>query len=89
MKTSIFFYLQNIWGIKKQEIPFRSEAFQNALEKLLNIGARQLEILFMKKLHEKFKTSYKWDMPRWIVPDLTFHEYLNLAKMNFEKSNTK
>jgi hypothetical protein len=89
VKTSIYFYLENTWGIKRQEIPFRIEDFQNALEKLFGIGARHLEILFVKNLHEKFKTSYEWDMPRWVVPDLTFQEYLSLSKINFEKSNTR
>jgi hypothetical protein len=89
VKTSIYFHLENSMEIKKQEIPFRIEDFQNALAKLFGIGARHLEILFVKNLHDKLKTSYKWDMPRSAVPDLTFQEYLSLAKMNFENSNTR
>jgi hypothetical protein len=89
VKTSIYFHLENSVGIKKQEIPFRTEDFQNALENIFGIGTRHLEILFVKNMHEKFKTSYKWDMPRWTVPDLTFQEYLSLAKMNFENLSTR
>jgi hypothetical protein len=88
-KASIYFSLEKLEGIKKQEIPFRIDDFQNALEKLFGIGARHLEILFIKKLHEKIKARYKWDMPRWVVPELTFKEYIRLAKMSFEKSNKK
>jgi len=71
-------------GIKKQEIPFRIDDFQNALEKLFGIGARHLEILFVKNLHEKLKITCKWDMPRWVVPELTFQEYLRMVKKTFE-----
>jgi hypothetical protein len=89
LKASIYFCLENSMGIKKQEIPFRIDDFQNALEKLFGMGARHLEILFVKKLHEKIQVTCKWDMPRCVVPELTFKEYVRLAKMNFEKPNER
>ena len=89
IKTAIYFHLENSMGIKKREIPFRIDDFQNALEKIFGLGARLLEILFIKNLHEKIKTTYKWDMPRWVVPELTFQEYLHLVKMEFENSNAR
>jgi hypothetical protein len=73
-------------GIKKREIPFRVDDFQNALEQLFGLGARHLEILFIKNLHEKLKVTYKWDMPSCVVPELTFHEYLRIVKQKFEDS---
>jgi hypothetical protein len=88
-KIAIYLHLENSMGIKKQEIPFRIDDFQNALEKIFGLGARLLEILFVKNLHEKIKTTYKWDMPRWVVPELTFQEYLHLVKMEFENSNAR
>ena len=89
VRTSIYFYLENSMGIKKPEIPFRIIDFQNALEKLFGIGTRHLEILVIKNLHEKIKIKYKGDMPRWVVPDLTFQEYIRLVKMTYENSNEK
>src|SRR4030065_1025289 len=90
VKTSIYFHLENTWEIKKQEIPFKIEDFQNALEKLFGaLGSRHLEILFAKNLHEKVKISYGWDTPRWAVPSVTFQEYLSLSKINFEESSTR
>jgi hypothetical protein len=86
-RMSIYLYFENNWGLKKQEIPFRLGDFQNALEQLFGVGARNLEILFIKKLHDKLKTTYKWDMPSWVVPELTFKEYINLVTADFEKSN--
>jgi hypothetical protein len=88
-KTSIYFHLENTMGIRKREIPFRIEDFQNALEKIFGMGTRHLEILFIKNLHEKLKIKYYWDMPRWVVPELTFKEYIRLAKIEFENSNEK
>jgi len=72
VKTSIYQYLENS-GIKKSEIPFRIEDFQNTLEKLFGIGTRHLEILVIKNLHEKIKIKFKIDMPSWVVPDLVVH----------------
>ena len=88
-KEAIYLHLENSMGIKRQEIPFRIVDFQNALEKIFGLGARALEILFVKNLHEKVKTTYKWDMPRWVVPELTFQEYLHLVKMEFENSSAR
>jgi hypothetical protein len=88
-KTAIYIHLENSMGIKKQEIPFRIDDFQKALETIFGLGARLLEILFVKNLHEKIKTTYKWDMPRWVVPELTFKEYLRLVKVEFENSNAR
>ena len=88
-KIAIYLHLENSMGIKKQEIPFRIDDFQNALEKIFGLGARLLEILIVKNLHEKIRSTYKWNMPRWVVPELTFQEYLHLVKMEFENSNAR
>jgi hypothetical protein len=85
-RTKIYSYLEDS-GIKKHEIPFRIDDFQSALEKLFGLGARHLEILFIKNLHAKTKTVYKWDLPPWAVPELTFQQYLRIAKKNFEDHN--
>ena len=85
--TSVYLYLENSMGIKKTDIPFRIDDFQNALEKLFGIGARYLEILVIKNLHERIKIKYKKNIPRWVVPDLTFQEYIRLVKITYENSN--
>ena len=73
-------------GIKKHEIPFRINDFQNALEKIFGVGTRHLEILIIKNLHKKIKIKYKDNIPSCIVPDLTFHEYIRCVKMTYENS---
>jgi hypothetical protein len=86
VKKSIYFYLENSMGIKKHEIPFRINDFQNALEKLFGIGTRLLEILIIKNLHKKIKIKCKDNIPSCIVPDLTFHEYIRRVKITYENS---
>lgn len=88
-KTTIYFHLENSMGIKKQEIPFRIYDFQNALEKIFGVGARSLEIMILKHLHKELNTTYKWNMPHWVIPDITFQQYLQKAKKDYEKSNNQ
>ena len=40
--------------------------------------------LIMKKLHEKITCFYEWDGPSWLVPDLTFRQYVELLRLCYE-----
>jgi hypothetical protein len=93
VKASIYFQLDDLFKIKKQEIPIRIGDFSNALEQLFGLGARYLEILFIKNLHAKIKVTckwptYKWPLSKWIVPEITFQEYVRLMRQNFETAAT-
>jgi hypothetical protein len=92
VKASIYFQLGNLFKIKKQEIPSRIGDFSDALEQFFGLGARHLEILFIKNLHAKIKVTckwptYKWPLSKWIVPEMTFQEYVRLMRQNFEAAN--
>lgn len=94
VKTSIYFHLEETFNIKRWEIPLRINDFSNALEKIFGIGARHLEILFMKNLHAKIGVTcewpaFKWSMCKWIIPEVTFQEYVGLMKQNFEDTYKK
>lgn len=78
------FHLDKSFGISRREIPFRIDDFSDALEKIFGLGARHLEILIMKNLHAKAKVEYNWDLPKWVVPELTFKEYIRNVKRSFE-----
>jgi hypothetical protein len=91
-KTTIYFHLEGRFNIKKQEIPFKLSDFSKALEQNFGLGARHFEILFMKKLHAKFEVTFKWPtfecpLSKWIVPEITFQEYVELKRQNFEAAN--
>jgi hypothetical protein len=38
----------------------------------------------MTKLHQKIKSKYKWEGPNWLVPELTFCQYVELLKLSYE-----
>jgi ribosomal protein L23 len=84
VKTAIYFHLEHKFFIAKQEIPHRIDDFSDALERIFNVGARNLEILVMKKLNERISCSYEWNGPSWLIPDLTFSQYIELARLHHE-----
>ena len=53
-----------------------------SLEKLFGLGARYLEIMFMRQLNKKLKSVYELNNPA-----LTFLEYVQSKKRNFGKKD--
>jgi len=93
VKDSIYFHLEDLFKIKKQEIPLRISDFSDALEQLFGLGARSLEILIIKNLHSKIKVfcewpTYKGPLSKWIVTEMTFQEYVRIVGQNFEAANS-
>lgn len=88
VKTSIYFHLEHRFFLPKQDIPYRIEDFSDALEKIFGVGAKHLEILIMKKLNEEIVCFYEWAGPRWLMPNLTFREYVELLKLFYEEKGT-
>ena len=88
-KDKIYFYLKGTFGIRRSHIPFRVDDFSDALERIFGVGTRHLELLVIKNLHEKIKIKYKGNVSRWVVPDITFQEYIRFAKMAYENSNER
>ncbi len=84
VQTSIYFHLEHKFIIPKQDIPYRIDDFSNALEQIFGVAAKHLEILIMKKLHEKINCFYEWNGPSWLVPDLTFRQHVELMRLNCE-----
>jgi hypothetical protein len=90
--AAIYFHLEETFKIKRLEIPQRIKDFSEALEKIFGLGAKTLELLCMKKLHEKIGVSckwpeYEWPLSKWIVPEMTFQEYVNLMRQNYENAH--
>ena len=83
-KKTIYWHLEDKFFISKEEIPNRLDDFSNKLELILGVGARHLEILIMKKLHEKVTRFYEWNGQPWLVPNLTFDRYVKLLKLSYE-----
>jgi len=77
-KQALYFHLERGFNIKRNEIPRKTEAFVSAMEKIFGQGANYLEILIMKRLHEKI--GYK---VRARSPNLTFAKYVEAAKRSY------
>jgi hypothetical protein len=92
VRVAIYFHLENTFGINKRDIPAKIAVFSDALEKVFGAGVKHLEILFMKNLHAKLEVTCKWPayeypLCKWIVPEMTFQEYVRLMRQNFEAKN--
>ena len=83
-KASIYIYLEGLFNIRKQEIPNKLDDFSNALHRIFGLGARHLEILIMKNLHEKVGCLYEVDDPSCLAPDVTFTKYIEQMRLSYK-----
>ncbi len=83
-KQALYYHLEKGFNIKKQEIPKKTEAFINAMEKIFGQGADYLEILIMKRLHSKIGLEVKMS-----TPSLTFIEYVEAAKRCYNQDRPR
>jgi hypothetical protein len=84
VKDAIYFYLEHNFMIARQDIPDKFDDFSVLLERIFGLGARNLELLIMQNLNEKIRCLYRWEGPKWLVPELTFKDYVNLMRQSFE-----
>ena len=77
-KHAIYYHLENLFNIKKSEIPFKIEEFTIAIEDIFGEGAQLLEIQMMKCLHQKVGTPFK-QIP--MKDELVFTDYMLAHKM--------
>jgi len=89
VKEAIYFHLEHNFMIARQDIPDKIDDFSVLIERIFGLGARNLELLIMQNLYEKIRCLYRWEGPRWLVPDLTFKEYVNLMRLSFENAVEK
>jgi hypothetical protein len=54
-KTAIYHQLKTAFNIKTKETPNKIDVFSRALERLFDVGAKHLEILFMKSLYARLE----------------------------------
>ena len=86
-KTATYHHLQAVFNIRKEEIPNMIDDFSRALENLFGLGAKMLEIAFMKSLYAKLRVAGKGVSCEWVEPKMTFREYVELMKQRFEKAS--
>ena len=90
VKKSLFAHLKGQFNMKRSEIPSKIMQFSNALEQIFGIGAHHLELLFMRNLHAELQLACKWPTwCKWVIPEVTFQEYVELMRHKFEETNTE
>lgn len=80
-KQAIYFHLAKSFNVKRNAIPLEIEAFAEAIEKIFGLGANFLEVLIMKRLHEKTGVVFDWNESKKFV----FAEYVMAAKKSFKE----
>jgi len=78
-KQAIYFHLEKSFNIKRQEIPCKMEVFEHSLEKIFGLGANFLEVLIMKRIHERVSGRLEGHRSQ----DFTFTEYVAAARRSF------
>jgi hypothetical protein len=92
VKNTLYFQLENNFGMPKNEIPKQIESFIEIIHKIFGLGASRLEIKFMKNLHSKIKVNFEmteleWPLSKWIVEDMSFTDYICSARNNYCNMN--
>jgi hypothetical protein len=80
-RQAIYFHLEKSFNISKGDIPRKIEVFAEAIEKVFGFGADFLEILIMKRLHEKVGGTLNIHQ----ATDFAFTDYMAVAKRSFMK----
>lgn len=58
-RQAIFFHLETSFQIKKENIPVNLTEFRDALEGIFGLGARYLERMIARRLHEKLGLEFE------------------------------
>jgi hypothetical protein len=94
VKNAVYFHLQNNFSINKNEIPKKISEVSDIIHKMFGSGAGRLEIKFMKTLYSKINVSVQWPeyeapLSKWVIADMTFIEYVNNMRQNYEANAKK
>jgi hypothetical protein len=84
-KQSVYFHLEDKFGLEKNSIARRPKEFECGLDKIFGIGAKYIEILIMKNLHGKLDQPIEWEKSE----ELIFIDYVNAARQSYARSCSK
>jgi hypothetical protein len=89
VKKSVYFHLETSYQMKRHQIPNELARFSDSLDKMFGSGARFLEILIIKRFYPKIQTTCNWQGPEYVIPNLSFTEYIQLMKKEYCKEKIK
>ena len=70
---AVYFHIQNVTSVKREDIPDHLEALQKGLEKIFGEGAKVIETAIIRSLYKKLGIQPKEDK------DKSFVEKINAA----------
>lgn len=79
-RKAVYFHIQNITSIKKEEISGNLEALQKGLEEIFGAGARVIETAIVRSLCQKLGIHFEEDKDKSFVENLDCA--LNVAGMS-------
>jgi len=71
-RDALLYHIERSFGIKREEIPDRLEAFHEALERLLSEGATVVERLIVKNLSGRLGLHFE-EHENWTLVDYVNH----------------
>jgi len=83
VKCSVYFHLENSFGLRKEEIPEKPENFSRNLAALFKDGSNYIEKLILKKLYENAGLEFEYR------EDYSFTDYINEIKRFLIEKNVK
>ena len=89
IKKSVYFHLEVTYKMKRAEIPNEIVRFSDSLDKMFGTGARFIEILVIKRFYPKIQVTCDWQGPEYVIPNLSFKEYVELVRKEYCKSKIK
>jgi len=73
VRGALYYHVERSFGIRREEIPKKLEAFHEALERLLGEGARVVERLIVRSLYGRLSLDFE-EHQDWKLVD-----YVNYA----------
>ncbi|MEM4713107.1 MAG: hypothetical protein QXQ61_00995, partial [Candidatus Bathyarchaeia archaeon] len=58
-REAVYFHLQNLYGVKKEEIPVKLEEFADGLRKIFGLGAAVIEKAIIESLYDKIGMKHE------------------------------
>lgn len=80
VKQVVYFQLENIYHVKKQDVPRRIEEFVKAVEGIFGIGARLIEMKILETLYARAQEFTYFPQGK----DLVFKDYVRSIQSFFQ-----
>lgn len=86
IKTSIYYHLEKEFRVQRQNILYDINSFSKALECIFGLGAKYIEILIIKILHERVSNECgRLESQKLPVPELSLQKSIEQLQLYYEE----